>query len=286
MSDVPCTPIKDIANLPAEATVYKVRGTIKSIWKASSGENEHGTWSFQSLILKDATGEIKVKLKGREAMALGDKGKEIEIAAYHGDKGWSGLKTMDDDGGKPNEPLKRILLATKTADIAFIADGGRPAQQPAPAKTEQPAPQQQRPQTKQRQPDTEPEPDRELTPEEREAQKAEAEAQRKRADKKAVNNARHFYMQAGNAYLLALDAAQWIRKQAAEREKPMEFSDAETKEIATTLYIQFAREMSIQAMPDSPLPPKKKPGDTTTQPATDDEGDTGEPREKDGTYRF
>ncbi len=106
-------------DMPDDAPVFAFKGTVKTVLKYNTGENEHGKWSFQSLVLVDPSGvEINAKLKDRDTFPANLKGKLVYFLSHQGDKGWSGVKTKDDTF-KGN--TTRILWITPTAEVVEAA---------------------------------------------------------------------------------------------------------------------------------------------------------------------
>jgi hypothetical protein len=124
------TKLSEIAGMEDDQTIYSIKGVIKKIWKFRAGESAQGPWSFQDVILNDGT-EGCVTLKNRPELPASWVGQSVYFLAYHGDKGWSGLRVKHDDHKKKN-----VILATPTAEMVSSAahEAGHPeAGQAAPA---------------------------------------------------------------------------------------------------------------------------------------------------------
>src|SRR5688572_11462841 len=91
------TPIKEITDLEPDEKVMAVHARVKTIYGYSAGENNHGPWSIQNIIVADRTGEIKVKIKDHDEIPKSWKGKDVLIECTKHDKhGWIGVKAVDD----------------------------------------------------------------------------------------------------------------------------------------------------------------------------------------------
>lgn len=192
------TPISDVLQLPADALVYCVQGTLTTVYKRKSGTaaSNGKPWALQNCAISDQSGTIDVQLKDRDdEIPTSWKNRVVRFECYHGDKGWSGVKAVDDE--YPAGTVTRKLRVTPTGDVSLVEDAvplssNRPPPAPQktapahkpPAASATPAPQnkpqkvntpppakQQPPETAQPEPATEPEP----TPEELRAQRLERE---------------------------------------------------------------------------------------------------------------
>lgn len=231
-SNARCSTIAEIVAQQDDTLVMLCRGTITNIYPPSEGDNEHGHWSIQNIVIKDATGTIKVKLKNRETLTKADKGKLLEIAAFHSDKhGWVGAKAQDDTY---NGKTSRIIYLTAAAELSFPAESGTGKQQQRQAE-----PQHEQPQSRDR--------DREPEPPPREPTGA----------VHPLTGARSWLMQWANAYVMAFDAAAYVAQQIKERHG-LDLSVSDIKDIATSASIGFAKEMDIAGLPAKPIPSTKK----------------------------
>lgn len=107
--------VSQINDLEDDIAVPAFKGKVKQIFKRHTGNNARGDYSFQGIILVDADGdEIEAKLKDRDELPAKLKGKHVCIVSHKGDRGWTGVKTKDDEyQGK----TKRILWITGSAEI-------------------------------------------------------------------------------------------------------------------------------------------------------------------------
>lgn len=123
MSDTKPSTVAEIKAMPEDATVFCFIGTIKARHKRSSGANNRGNWSFETLELRDADGgEIRAKFKDCEPLALNlVAGVKLSILAHKGDKGWTGSKAKDDEYPKDSGKFERILWVTPSAGISLQA---------------------------------------------------------------------------------------------------------------------------------------------------------------------
>lgn len=230
--------IREIMEQEDDTLVMLCRGTVTNVYPESEGDNAQGHWSLQNIEIKDATGTIKVKLKNRPAsMTKADKGKVIEIAAFHSDNhGWIGSTAKDDTY---KNKTTRILYVTASAEITFPQDGP-PAKQAAPQRRTE-ATEERRPvdrQPAERQPDAEPPTDSGAA--------------------HPLAGPRHWFMQWANCYVLAFDAAVYVADQIDKRHG-VKLSTTDIKDVATSASIGFAKEMDIAGLPARPLPQKSKP---------------------------
>lgn len=127
-------PISDIlTQLDHDDTVDSVVAQVIDIHKRHSGTNANGEWSLQNLLIRDATGEIKVQLKDREDFPTAFKNRVVCFECNQGPKGKTGLKAKDDEyKGKKS----RILSVTPTAQID-LHEQATPAT-PPPQQTQRP----------------------------------------------------------------------------------------------------------------------------------------------------
>jgi hypothetical protein len=128
--------IKEALAMGDGESVPAVKGTLTAVYDRKAGENSNGPWSFQDCVLKDSTGEIKVKLKDRDALDKTLKGKVVYLACIKSDKhGMVGVKRKDDEyKGK----VSQILWVTSAAIIDQDAPGADEAQAAPQAHNEAP----------------------------------------------------------------------------------------------------------------------------------------------------
>jgi hypothetical protein len=114
-------PISEILEMEDDEKVRACRGTIKTVYQQSSGTNEHGDWSLQNLIIKDRTGEIKVKLKDHDEVPKNWAGKEVLIECFKSEKhGWVGVQAKHDTWKKKTST---ILYVTKAGEFGLYTEG-------------------------------------------------------------------------------------------------------------------------------------------------------------------
>lgn len=120
--------VKDVNDAPDGGIVTAFKGKVVKVTKRFAGVKDGKPWSFQHATVKDGSGNtIKVTFKGcAEIIANNWEGKELNLLAHKGDKGWSGVYAKDDTyEGKTS----RILQITKSAAVtiggkAFDCKGG------------------------------------------------------------------------------------------------------------------------------------------------------------------
>jgi len=102
--------------------IPQTKGTVTQIYDRSAGENAHGGWSFQTIVLKDGPAEIKVKIKDRDPFPPAWKGKVIWLISHQDPKhGMTGLKIkLDTYQGKTT----KLIWVTPTAEF-MVHDGTR-----------------------------------------------------------------------------------------------------------------------------------------------------------------
>lgn len=118
--------LSDIATMDDDDVIKAVKGTLTKLYPRKSGVGDNGPWSFESGELSDGKTSVKITFKDREALPKEMKGRQIYILAYHGEKGWSGVKKKTDDY-KPENPVPMIWV-TKTAEVTLV-EGGAPAKE-------------------------------------------------------------------------------------------------------------------------------------------------------------
>lgn len=137
--------IAEVIAMDNDDIIKIVRGTIKKRFERKSGKNDKGDWSFENLKLSDGKDEIDVSLKGREPLpSIFKVGSRIVISAHQGEKGWTGVKAVDEE---VNGSTIRKIRVTPTGDVELENSGSAPAEDdggdesPAPqSKTSAPAP--------------------------------------------------------------------------------------------------------------------------------------------------
>jgi hypothetical protein len=108
--------IAEIRSLDSNSIVNSFSGTVTKVSDHKSGKSEKGPWSFQHLRVSDGKGDdIKVTLKDRPEVPKSFLNSSVLIQAHNGDKGWSGVKAVDDTY---NDKTERILWVTGSAKIS------------------------------------------------------------------------------------------------------------------------------------------------------------------------
>jgi hypothetical protein len=135
------TPLSDVPEHPADAIIYSVRGTLKTVYPRKSGEIKKGPnagspWSLQNLELTDDRGTVvPAVLKDRpDEIPKSWQNREVLFEAHKGDKGWSGVYAFDDDY---TSPAVRKIKVTATGQISLVDASN---EQPPPAKPQQAPP--------------------------------------------------------------------------------------------------------------------------------------------------
>jgi hypothetical protein len=89
-------PISQIAGLNDGDAISAISGVIETVYKRTTGTSKNGKpYSFQNLILKDQTGQIRVTLAFRKECPDSLKGKQVVISSLKGDRGWDGVFAKD-----------------------------------------------------------------------------------------------------------------------------------------------------------------------------------------------
>lgn len=67
--------------------VLELQGVIEKVFEANKGTNEHGSWSFQTVMIKDAAGDnIDLKFQNRQEIGQNKRGYNIFVSAVKGKK--------------------------------------------------------------------------------------------------------------------------------------------------------------------------------------------------------
>lgn len=108
--------IKEILGQPDGIPIVSIKGTLKVAFTPVEGKGSNQKpYRFENFILKDETGEIKVTLANRDPLDKSLKGKVIYLNSYHGEHGWTGVKTkLDTYKGKS----ELVLWVTATGEIS------------------------------------------------------------------------------------------------------------------------------------------------------------------------
>lgn len=140
--------LADVLRMQDGEPISAVQGTVKSIFKRNAGENSHGPWSMQNLVIHDGATEMKVVIKDRDALPTNLKGKQLRIESNLGDRGMTGMKANDNEYPKGSNKFTREVYVTPSAHI-YIDNapyGGAKNYVAPPTTQSQQQPQQQPPQ--------------------------------------------------------------------------------------------------------------------------------------------
>lgn len=117
--------IAEVLELQDGQAVTAVRGTLVAVYpqktgKYKSGPNVGNEWRIQNCKLKDDTGEIALKLDGRDPLPKNWQGNDVYLCQTKNGKGkWMGLTcVLDTYQGNTSTVLK----ATSTAEITEAGD--------------------------------------------------------------------------------------------------------------------------------------------------------------------
>ena len=122
---------------------------IKKVFGGKGGENDHGKFYLQNIIVQDLDNpkiEIKVKFDGHPDIPRSMEGQIISVSQTKGDRGWNGCKVKKDDyyhRKDPKKPIETILSVTPTAKVEFGATSGGSAQAQHPPQSSAPSGQRQ-----------------------------------------------------------------------------------------------------------------------------------------------
>lgn len=134
-------PLAEILTMDIGEIVPSTRGKISNVFGRKTGNNDHGDWSVQAVVLKKDKAELRVKLWNHPEIPKSWKGKELVIISATGTKGIKGLQVQQDDyNWKEGQPVKKLLEVKEDAEVGL--DGAMPTGTPAaetPKPAEQPA---------------------------------------------------------------------------------------------------------------------------------------------------
>lgn len=132
--------IAQILEMTDDMPVQAVRGKIIKVYPAKRGEGQHGPYSYQDADFTDGKATIKVSFSNRDDFDKTLLNKTVTFLANHGEKGWNGLKTKDNEY---NGKTTRKLMITKQAEIhvgdVVNAESPAPQSPQTPATTPKPA---------------------------------------------------------------------------------------------------------------------------------------------------
>lgn len=90
--------IPEILAMDNDDVIKIVRGKIVKRFDRKSGETDKGPWSFENVEITDGKHSVTVSLKNREPLPKHFKvGSLILITAKEGDRGWTGMKAVDEE---------------------------------------------------------------------------------------------------------------------------------------------------------------------------------------------
>lgn len=141
VAELKVSSVEEINNMVDDEVVYSFVGKVKGSGKYFPPKPDDSTGvGFQVVTLLDTAGKsVKAVFKGQEPVNNMD-GKPVVLTAYHGDRGWSGLKAKDNQYKKQDgqQVTERVLWVTKTATVAF--SGSTPTQMALPPQKPQGGP--------------------------------------------------------------------------------------------------------------------------------------------------
>jgi hypothetical protein len=115
--------IQDLNKFPPNTPVGNFIGTVAAVFNQRTGTNGKGDWALQTIKLRQGEDEIAVLLKDRPPFPF-QKGQDVRIDYYAGDRGPTGAVTYDDDF---NGTISRQIKVTPTGQISLLS-GGAPEQ--------------------------------------------------------------------------------------------------------------------------------------------------------------
>ena len=126
--------ISEIKELSDGAQIANLSGLVENVYPRKAGTTKKGRpYSFQGIILKDATGTIKVTLDGRKECPASMKGKQISLSSVRGPEGLTGVTLTTEE--YPPGTFKKIVNATNVAGVQVVggSNGGSDNPSAAPA---------------------------------------------------------------------------------------------------------------------------------------------------------
>lgn len=100
--------------MSAGEPVPSLRGKVTNVFKRFTGTNDHGDWSIQTIVVRDETGEAKLKIVDRDEIPKTWQGHEVHAFCKAGDKGLTGLKIEDDEY---RNKVTKIVKVTPSATL-------------------------------------------------------------------------------------------------------------------------------------------------------------------------
>ena len=128
--------VKEIKESEDDATIYAFKAVVKSMTKYfPAKEGDEKSQSFQIVTMKSGSDEIKAILRNRDPFPPALANQAVYFLAYHGDKGWSGLKAKDNTY---KDTTERVLWVTRTAEVVPAVDYERQATETPPTAQKPP----------------------------------------------------------------------------------------------------------------------------------------------------
>lgn len=254
------TPIPDIYELPAEAVIYCLQGTIKQIFgrkdgTIGKGPNKGKPWALQNITITDGHSDIEVQLKdGQPEIPKSWMGRGILIEAHQGDKGWTGVYAVDDDY---TDPATRKVKVTSTGAVSLLDQGGQKEQAQRPQKpasqqhqqhqqptaNEPPAHHQQQAQTQPRQRQQEPAPEHQPETAEEAAAREKAFARKQRTELMEIA------YQVANLQQLCLNTVETYTAPRFEKMAQRVLTPAERHAWAMNMSIEMCKQGGLRLCP-------------------------------------
>lgn len=249
---MPVLTVSEVLQRQVGEQIPECRGTLKAIYKRSTGINARGPWSLQNAVLTDGKSDLKIKLSDKDEISEAWKGREVWLLATHGKQGFTGLRFEEDSytDKKTGKPVKSLILkVTPTGSITLnVAVAPKPAQTPPPNV---PCDAEGRPiDPDEGEPERPPEPKRNkvpLTPEERHA-----------ALVRAVHEASADMTRILNLYLLASEAVLTYAAPAYLERHGVTMSPEQKEKLIMSVYID-TRPRLAGTMPTGAIEPFLKP---------------------------
>ncbi len=229
--------IPQVLAMEPDLPVTGVKVKIKNVYKQKSGTKKNGDkWTLQDVVGTDGNNDIAVKIWDLE-IPMSAKGKWFYLLSQKGTKGWTGVKTKDDeyDDKDGKHIVKRVLNVTASAEILSSEEyDGRESGAPAGREPDERLPDESPEETDLPMPPPKPKP------------KVSEEA------KDAVTVARLAAGKMANGLLIACAGAAYIAKQAKEKHG-VEFGPSEIERIMVHINITLERQGYIGQLPSGPM---------------------------------
>ena len=109
--------ISEIKELKEKTTVDTMSGMVENVYERHAGTKEGRAWSMQNIMLKDASGAVKVLLSGRKECPKSMEGKQVSFSSVNGEKGLTGMYVKDD---KYKGKTTRVVIVTEVATVKVV----------------------------------------------------------------------------------------------------------------------------------------------------------------------